>query len=237
MLPILRSSLLALLGTSLVLTASAAQTPAAEDPSAREILDRMAQVYADCASYRDSGVVRTLFIDPKGNHTVEKPFTTAFVRPGRLRFEYREKRGLLGQDSRHIVWSDGRETQSWWDIAPGVRKEESLDMALAGATGVSGGSAHTIPSLLLPEVKGLRLTDITEVRQVENAKLGESECFRIEGKLSQSPTTLWIDKSSFLVRRIDERHQLSTFSTEETTTYDPVINGEIGEEMLAFAPP
>jgi hypothetical protein len=39
------------------------------------------------------------------------------------------------------------------------------------------------------------------------------------------------------VRRIDERHQLPTFSTEETTTYDPVINGEIGEEILAFAPP
>jgi outer membrane lipoprotein-sorting protein len=236
--PILRSSLLALLGTGLVLTASAAQTKASESPSARQILDQMAQVYAGCTSYRDSGVVRTVFVSVRGNRTVEKPFTTAFVRPDRFRFEYREKRGILEQDSRYIVWSQGKETRAWWDLDPEVRKGESLGMALAAATGVSSGSAHTIPALLLPaEVEGRRLTDITEARRMDDARLDDVECFRIEGKLAQSPATLWIDKSSFLVRRLDERHQLPTFSTEETTTYDPVINGEIGEEMLAFAPP
>ena len=44
------------------------------------------------------------------------------------------------------------------DVKPGVRDHESLDFALIGATGVSVGSAHTIPRLLMPDtVNGRKL--------------------------------------------------------------------------------
>ncbi len=76
------------------------------DPSAQEILDRMAKVYANCKSYRDSGVVKTLFLQDNGKRTVEKPFTTAFERSGRFRFEYRQG---LSTTNRYIIWSNGKE--------------------------------------------------------------------------------------------------------------------------------
>jgi outer membrane lipoprotein-sorting protein len=222
----------------LPLAPAVADEPKPDDPSPQQILDRMAKVYAGCKTYRDSGVVITVFVEGVfGKRTVEKPFTTAFVRPDRFRFEYKDTRTGSGQ-SRYIVWSDGKAVQTWWDVGARLQKPESLGLALAGATGVSGGSAHTIPALLLPdEVGGRRLTDIKELRRAEDGKLEKVECFRIEGKYAGVPTTLWIDKKSYVVRRIDEQEKFDNFRTEETTTYEPIIDEKITDEMLEFAPP
>jgi outer membrane lipoprotein-sorting protein len=211
-----------------------ADEPLPETLKAQDVLDRMAKAYAGCKSYRDSGVVRTVFIQGAGNRTVEKPFTTAFVRPDRFRFEYQETQG--GQARRYIVWRKGTEAQTWWDIKPGVEKARSLDLALGGATGVSGGSAHTAPALLLPnEVSGWRLTKLRDPKRIEDARLDKADCFRIQGRdFGDSPTTVWIDKKTFLVRRIDSQKKFDKFRAEETTTYDPVVNEEVPDRALEF---
>ncbi len=205
--------------------------------TARQILRRMARTYAECKSYRDSGVVKTIFIQADGKRTVEKPFTTAFVRPDRFRFEYKQKKNN-NRTYRYIVWRKGKEVQTWWDVTPGIQKPELLSLALSGATGVSSGSAHTVPVLLLPEeVGGGRLTDMTETRRIEDAKFEKVECFRIESEYGKRNTLLWIDKKTFLLRRIDEHKEFDNFRTERTTTYDPVIDKEIPKELLDFNPP
>jgi RNA polymerase sigma factor (sigma-70 family) len=205
--------------------------------TARQILDRVAHVYASCKSYQDSGVVSTVFVEAGGKRrTVAKPFTTAFIRPERFRFEYQEK-ALGGQDQRYIVWRKGNEVQTWWDVRPGVEKPASLGLALGGATGVSGGSAHTIPALLLPDQVLGRLTDMTEAQRGAYARLDKSECFRIEGKVGGQPTTLWIDRATFLVRRIDTQRKFANFRTETTTTYEPAVDGEVEAKKLEFDAP
>lgn len=204
----------------------------------KQILKRMATVYATCTSYCDTGVVSTLFIEAKGTRTVEKPFTTAFVRPDRFRFEYREG------SHRHLVWRDGQEVRTQW-LKPGIEKAmavllarspyrnlvrpESLELALAGMTGVSGGSAHTIPALLLPEeVGGRRLTDMTEVKRIEDAlsEEGGVECYQVLGKYAGHPIVLWIEKSTFCLWRMETQHPFEHFRTEKTTTYFPLVNRE-----------
>lgn len=226
-----------------LITAAAVLPVSADEPKpqalkAQDVLDRMAKAYAGCNSYHDSGVVTTVFVQVTGNRTVEeKPFTTAFVRPDRLRFEYKENESD-GQERRYIVWRKGKEVQTWWDVKPGVEKPESLGLALAGATGVSGGSAHKVPALLLPkEVGGRRLTDITEAKRVEDAKIDKLDCFRIEGKYADSQMTLWIDQKTFLVRRIDAQTKFDDFRAEETTTYDSAIDEDIPDKKLEFDPP
>jgi hypothetical protein len=190
------------LATSWVLVGHADE-PKQEALTAQQILDRVAKTYATCKTYRDTGIVKSRFIGPDVNFEVEKPFTTAFVRPDRLRFEYKEIR-RDGREYRYIVWRSGEEIRSWWDVAPGVKKPDSLAVALAEATGVSGGSAHTVPALLLPkEIPGWRLTDMTEAKRIGDDKYGKSDCFRVEGKTAEYPVTLWIDKETFLVRKID----------------------------------
>jgi Predicted periplasmic protein (DUF2092) len=203
----------------------------ADDLTAKQIVERMAKEYAQCKSYRDSGVVKTVFIGTDRQRTVEKPFTTAFVRPDRFRFEYKDDK-----ERRYIVWRDGKDVQTWWDVTPGIKKPASLRSALAAATGVSSGSAHAVPALLIPdEVGGRRLTGITEAKRIEDAKLDKVDCFRIQGQYGGYPRTLWVDKKTFLVRRIDLERKLGVdFRTERTWIYEPVIDGEISDKMLEF---
>lgn len=241
---------LLLLGSAVPLVAQD-DTPQDSD-TAESILENMEQMYANCTSYYDSGIVTTLIIQEAGERTVEKPFTTAFVRPDRFRFEYVEQLED-GRESRYIVWENGPLVQVWWSIGPAEfldMVDSSLSFALAGGTGISGGSAHTVPTLLLPdEIGGWRLMDMTEAKRIEDAKLDESgcevaeaseqgdDCYRIQGQQADSPMTLWIEKTTLLVRRIDKQHQFDDFRTETTTTYDPVINGEISDGMLEFGAP
>ena len=194
----------------------------------QEVLDRMAKVYSSCKTYRDSGLVK---IDIPGclPYTAERPFKTAFIRPSRFRFEFTEKK--LGVETRFVVWQSGREVRTWWDVTPGIEKVESLGLALAGATGVSGGAAHTVPALLLPIEVGAgsrTLIETTELSRLADAKLGKVDCFCIKGKSADDLITLWIDKKTFLLRRIDEPHK--------TTTYDPAIDEKVPENSLNFNP-
>ena len=160
------SLLAAALGTS----SAPADEPKAEAPTAAQILERMGKAYAGCKTYRDSGAVKTDFIGADRNFTSEKPFTTAFVRPDKFRYEFKDTKPN-GRVSRFIAWKDGKDVRLWWDVQPGEKKHDSLDIPVAMGTGISGSSAHTVPALLLPdEVSGSRLSELTDVKRIDDAK-------------------------------------------------------------------
>ena len=203
--------------------------------TAEEILDRMAKVYADCKSYSDSGTVKTTYFQTNRTWTEEKAFKTSFVRPDRFRFEYSVISGL-GTGGRCIVWCNGNDVQSWSTFG-GLKKEESLSLAVAGAAGVSSGSSHAIPALLMMEISGRKLNSLDDAKQIEDQKLGDIDCIRVTGKFSTAPMTLWLDKSTFHVLRIDQQTILANFRTEEITTYQPVIDKTVDEPSLKFDAP
>jgi hypothetical protein len=92
--------------------------------------------------------------------------------------------------------------------------------------------------MLLPKtLDGWGGVHIRDAKLIEDGMLDEVECFRLEGKFVDDPITLWIGRKSYLVRRIDEQATFDTFRTEVTTTYEPVIDGEITENLLEFDPP
>ena len=103
--------------------------------TAEDIIQRMAEAYAKSMPYNDSGVVKTVFISTDSRRTVKKPFTTAFIRPDRFRVEFREKK-YGNREYRYIVYRDGKDVQTYWDVDNGIRKAESLDTAVARAAGV-----------------------------------------------------------------------------------------------------
>jgi outer membrane lipoprotein-sorting protein len=230
--------------------------------SAEEILHRMGGIYAKCKTYRDSGCVITVLTRAERQDTLKKPFSTAFARPDRFRFEF--KSALAGSAwRRFIVWRGGMDVRIWWEIRPGIEKVSSLSLALAAATGVSGGSAHIIPVLLMPDsIEGKRLTDLSELSRLTDGKIASVDCYRIKGKLvtkdaeidrfrkdlkkttgkdagpwKNGPQTLWIDKSSLLLLRIDTETQFESFREESTTTYEPMIDAQISDKQLQFEPP
>ena len=89
--------------------------------SAQEILQRMAEVYGTCDSYCDSGVVETVYHSEDGQRVTRKPFTTAFVRHDRYRFEFRHRHGEDLPWRRNVVWTNGRKTRTLWDIDLSLR--------------------------------------------------------------------------------------------------------------------
>ncbi len=225
---------------ALILTGSATQLVASEPEldnlTAKELLSRMVAQYADCSTYYDSGMVRTVFFQDNGERVVEKPFSTAFVRPDRFRFEY--EAAMHGKVHHYIIWREGAEIRTWWDLDPGIKTPTSFSLALAGATGVSGGSAHTVPRMLVSkDTSGATLSYLGDPQRLEDEACGEEQCFRIQGMYVNTPMTLWLDHATFLLRRIDTKKTFDNFRTETTTLYEPVLDQAIAEEILAFAPP
>jgi hypothetical protein len=219
------------------LVAGLAAPQDADKRTAAQILDAMLQTYQNCKTYSDTGIVKTTFIETSRTRSTEKPFKTAFVRPGRFRFEFTED--MHGSSIRYIVWRNGEKVKTWWDIGSRLEDNPSLDLALAGATGVSSGSAHTIPALLMPsEVSGFTLKDLHGITRLKDSTCGDSKCFLIRGKDSQGDIlTLWIDEGSLLLRQIHSGHDFAGFQTEEITTYTPIVNDRIPEEVMAFSAP
>ena len=214
------------------------EEPKQDSLTARQILDHTATIYRECKSYHDSGVVKTVLIKAGGNLIEEKPFITSFIRPDRFRFEYFEKEANK-QERRYFVWQKRNNIVAWRDfkIKLGIDRPKSISSALAGAMGVSGGSAYTIPRMLLPDqIKGWSLTDMSDIKRIDDSKIENNGCYCIQGRHDDSPMTLWIDKETFLVRRIDSQHKFDNFRTESITTYDSMINGEITEKMLEYIP-
>lgn len=57
----------------------------------------------------------------------------------------------FGRETRLVVWKDHDQVKSWWTVRPTVQTHRDIGHAIGAATGVSGGSAYTIPSALMKE--------------------------------------------------------------------------------------
>lgn len=221
-------------GMVILLFVGVAYSAHAQSLSAQQIMDRTISVYANCNSYVDEGEVRTIFLARNRRRTVIKPFTTAFVRPSDFRFEYKELRGEEVW-SNYIIWKDAESVKTWWSIRPGVENPPNLSFAVAGATGVSSGSAVTVPALLMPEItSGNRIKTLSDLKLIGNEVINGRKAHKIEGTdFRKNNVTLWVDSESMLIVKIFQKTIFDTFETETTTTYRPQVNVS-AQGKLAF---
>ncbi|MCH2182857.1 MAG: hypothetical protein MK108_12705 [Mariniblastus sp.] len=223
---------------------AAKSEPAVDTLSAAQVIERVAQTYAQCKTYTDTGTHTSVMTSKSGEETEVLQFSTAMVRHSRsrvlkerlvhdqFRFEYSEK----GKPGR-VVWKSGQEVKV--SMAAPPEANQSLALALAFFTGISDGTAHTIPALLMPsEVTGIKLTDIRKPVRGEDQSIDGRNCFSIQGKLPEGRTTIWIDQESFLVRRIEQSYPLvEGVTVAERTDYQPVINQDVAAKRLEYNPP
>lgn len=197
------------------------------DTSAHDVLQRVEHTYASCRSYRDTGTVTSASNSDGKTCSSTLYFLTAFTRPDRFRFEYNEGQGNLIGYQRYILWTSEGKAYRWWTIDPRVSEVDSLDMAIAGATGVSSKSAHHVPRLLMPgKITGRALTHLESLKLLSPETINGVDCFRIEGNITIGGiNTLWIEKSSYLIRKIVERFKNDP--VEHITVYQPELNIEI----------
>jgi VWFA-related protein len=222
--------------TILVLT-NLAHTKPQSPISAREVIDRMAEVYASCRTYSDEGEVSTGHGDIGSSELRGQSFFTAFVRPSSFRFEFWPPGRKEGAD-RYIAWKDGDVERSWWLFNP-RESEAPLETTLLGFASPSQGASLTIPGLLLPDLfRGSSiLTSLEELRLTGEDKVDGRKTFKVEGKFEGQPLKLWIDIQEFLVIKIQRRIKFGEFELETITKYKPQVNGDISRNKLAFNPP
>jgi VWFA-related protein len=216
----------------LVLT-NLANTKAQSPMSAREIIDRMIEVYASCRTYSDEGEVRTEYNGRQSSSPVPY-FFTAFVRSSSFRFEFSRRSPHDGLD-QFIAWKDRDVEKSWWPFNPGNR-DARIETMLLDIANLSGGASLTIPSLLSPELVGGSsiLTSLDELKLAGEDKVDGRKTFKLEGKFKGQALKLWIDSSEFLIIKIHRK--MDGAVAEATTKYKPQVNGNIPYDKLAFNP-
>src|SRR5215831_14278739 len=135
-------------------------------PNARSYLEAVYQRYRSLDAYGDSGMSRSV----SRRHPRICNFETQYQRPGLFRFAFesphpsRRRRHLF---SKCVIGHDGTAPYFYskhYSGPAGVEQAESLEMAVAGATGISSGTAHTIGALLFAEVGGFNLLDLRRIR-------------------------------------------------------------------------
>jgi len=189
----------------------------------QEIMKSMNRAYAGATTYQDDGVV----LQKEGSPIA---FSYQFVRPNHLRFSWRRQDWFGLIDGLSVVTSDGQESSTcrsppMWFVQ--CRKEESLVMAMAGATGVS--HANTIFRLLTGASSGFPINQLQGLTLVGKEVVEGADCYRITGShpAGFGKYELWVGASDFLMRKIktdrdEEIHRNISVNTDiATDTFRP----------------
>jgi outer membrane lipoprotein-sorting protein len=179
--------------------------------SAQDVLSKMAQAYASLESYSDSGVVLVRF---RADATPEETtFETAFARPMFFRFAWVSHHPyppLRHLERRSVIWFDGTaaylKSEGTSEVAK-IEPQKSLSSAVAGATGVSAGSAHHVVRLLMPaEISGFSLKDLKAPTLETTEDVEGTSCHHIRGTTPQGvQIDIWVAATDHLIRRIKMR--------------------------------
>jgi len=131
-----------------------------------------------------------------------------------------------------LIWSDG--ITAWASYSfHGNKPEPTRDLGLltAGATGVSWGTAHTIPRLLTDEIRGVRLDELHSLRIVDDESVNGVGCFVLVGSYSTGgECKVWVGRTDYLIRRIEERTQTMT---REEVRRQIVVNQDIPDSRFS----
>lgn len=177
----------------------------AEDITPSEIFEKVKAAYKSMDTYKAQGTI-TANIDTGGTEmNLETTFSIILKKPNLYLISWTQKNmPMAGMSQAGAVWSDGAQPYLYIGGTNAYSKMGSDELALAGATGISGGAAFTIPSLFLSVFKNQpdpfsRLKD-PQIEKTE--KVGKEDCYVISGSSSISKKeTYWVSKKSYLIKK------------------------------------
>ncbi len=175
----------------------------AQTPEAAQLLRDVQAKYDSIQSYSATGdvvTVRRPGNSPKSLFPVSpvrrSTFSIKLARPQMYNIAWKQK-GFL--PTRGAVWSDGK--SQFVRAAGRLQHPTDTRSAIAMATGISSGSAHTIPSIFfdLPSNGIRRISDVAVLAGEES--VDGDNCYVVKAKMDIADFTFWISKASKLIRR------------------------------------
>jgi RNA polymerase sigma factor (sigma-70 family) len=188
----------AMLITGGAVTVAISQTSSGDKLTPQEIFKKSQDVYAALSSYSDEGkTVSSIGSTTVAPHT----FTIKLARPNLYRIEWQQQETSSFMNSG-VVWSAG--DGDFMVMGSGnAQKQTSREMALGGATGISGGAAATIPGTFFKMNWGNQLGSALSEKQQSDEKVGDVDCYVFTSELKGNIKTLWIGKKDFLIRQVE----------------------------------
>lgn len=192
------------------------------EETAASILLAMGKAYRSFESYSDTGCMEE-FWDPDTDdaRVTALRFSTHFKRPNFFRFEWRNYSDCSElPDDVNVIWSDGKKSYRKYRYDEKPKRDSDLSMAVAGATGVSSGTAHSISSLLIEDVGGFTLTNLENPTCTGSGFIGDEECHQIHSVKRNND--IWISKQRSIILRIDEDYTIETQKHTGVTELRPI---------------
>jgi hypothetical protein len=187
---------------------------------AKAIVEKVVARYAAMTTYCDSGAVDTHLND--SDPVLSTTFSTWFRKPSLFRFEFERPhaypplRHIVG---RNVVGFDGSEAYNWARMGTDAARmavKENLSLAIAGATGISSGCAHTIGKLLMPGIGGRSILELLEMRQDADMPVDGIPCYSVTAKHPKGGDVRFlIEKEALLVRRVTTERETSGHPSTE----------------------
>jgi hypothetical protein len=177
----------------------------AEDMTPSQIFAKVEAAYTSMDSYKAQGSIRTDIETSDIKMKVETSFSMILEKPNRYLISWTQKNMTgSGRSQSGAVWSDGTQAYLYIGAMKAYSKMNSDELALASATGISGGAAFTIPSLFLSAFKEQpALFSRLESPKLERMEeIGKEACFVISGASAISKKeAFWISKKSYLIKK------------------------------------
>lgn len=174
--------------------------------------------YRELRHYADHGQVTSL----RASRQSICSFATDYRQGGTFSFRFWSAHPY--PPLRHLIsrWEIGLDqaqapyfVTQFHDEMPQREKEESLKMAIAGATGISRSSAHTIGTLLFQDVGGLSLKNWKRLRFRRMRDVDGTPCITIGGRHPKAGRMLaCFGAQDLLLRRLQRKYPRGLQSDE-----------------------
>lgn len=229
-------SVLTLIAAALFIGGAASVARAGASPadlSAGEICKQATAKYASLTSYSDDGTtVSTIGAITAMNYT----FTINLARTNLYQIVWRQADEFY--IPKGVVWSAGNGNFIWMGKNFTPRKCQDQEMAIASATGISGGAAAEVPGAFFKSKWGNQLdSPKSDFKRKPDEKLGDVDCYVLTHGTGGRTNTLWIGKTDWLIHQIEHDTSAALMKTmmEEQAKKMPQIRAMLeasGGEMF-----
>ncbi len=227
-------------GTIIITCALAALAAGAvaEEVSVEDLLRRAEKTYREMDALEVTGEA-VMEMEGGLSFDMRHSFTARLKRPNHYCIAWTTQMPFMGGPARgqvrFAVWNAGDGPYLYFGLLGTYSPMKRDDMAIAAATGISGGAAQQVPALFFPET-GLGRSPIRlkDAQLAGTEKLGDQECYVVKGHdMPGEQSTLWISAARHVLLKKVIRWDLQDIEDSQPMTDEEIDEflEETGQEV------
>lgn len=178
----------------------------AQETQPQAIVQKVIVAYASLKTYSAEGTIISDIDSGVGKMKIEASFSMKLKKPNSYLIVWEQKMAMIPFPQSGAVWNEGNQPYLYMGVAEekAYSKMSNDGMALAGATGISGGAAFTIPSLFFSVFKEKpdNFASLIDPKLTGSEPVEDDDCYVITGSSKVSKLeTFWISKKTYMIKK------------------------------------